>query len=67
MKPLIPRTPAELERECLGTIAGVARDIERSAMNGESDAVNTHFNFMKAQMRRLEVIRTTVRGAPRTI
>lgn len=63
----IPQTQAELERECFGTIAGVARDIERAAMNGDAATVNTHFDFLKKQINRLDVIRTTARQAPRTI
>ena len=67
MKNPIPQTSEELERECLGTIASVARDIERAAMNSDAATVNTHFDFLKTQMKRLETIRTTVRQAPRTI
>ena len=58
---MIVQTPEELERECLGTIANVARDIEREAMDGNASALWTQFDFLKAQMRRLEVIRTTIR------
>ena len=63
----IPQTQEELERECFGTIAGVARDIERAAMNSDAATVNTHFDFLKKQINRLDVIRTTVCQAPRTI
>lgn len=62
-----PQTPEELRRECLGTIAGVARDMERCAMDGKTDALKTHFDFLKIQMRRLETIMTTVRQPPREL
>lgn len=57
----IAQTPQELERECLGTIARVAQDIERNAMNGDAAAVETHFDFLKAQMKRMDVIRKSAR------
>lgn len=60
-------TPEEMERECLGTIAGTARDIERSAMDGKVDAMKVHFDFMKVQMRRLETIMGTVQQKARMI
>lgn len=62
-----PQTPEELQRDCLGTIAGSARDIERCAMDGKTDALNTHFDFLRVQMRRLETIMTTVRQPPREL
>lgn len=61
MKNPIPQTSEELERECLGTIASVARDIERAAMNGDAATVNTHFDFLKKQINRLDVIMTSIR------
>ena len=65
MKHPTPKTPEEMERECLGVIAGVARDIERAAMEGNASALETHFSFMKAQVKRLDLNRTSVRQAPR--
>lgn len=60
-----PQTPEELKRECLGTIAGAGRDIERTAMEGSVDALKTHVDFLEVQMRRLETIMTAVRTGPR--
>lgn len=60
MKNPIPQTPEELERECLGTIANVARDIERAAMESKPEVVKTQMRFLKVQMERLETIRGTV-------
>ena len=58
---VIPRTPEEMERECLGVIARAAADVERTAMNGDVAGVNVHFNFLKLQIERLYTIRHTIR------
>ena len=62
-----PQTPEELERECLGTIARAAQDMERCAMEMDVAGLRVHFDFVKAQMNRLDVIRTTVRQTPRVL
>jgi len=48
-------------RECLGTIARTARDIEDCAMQQDTFGLETHFNFLKAQMNRLNIIKSTTR------
>ena len=60
-----PQTPEELERECLGTVIRVCRDIERCAEAMDATGVEIHFDFLKKQMARLDVIRKTVRQKPR--
>ena len=59
-----PQTPEELERECLGTIIRVCRDIERCAEGMDAAGVTVHFDFLKKQMNRLDVIRTNTRQKP---
>lgn len=61
MIPPTPQTPNELMRECLGTIARTARDIEDCAMQQDTFGLETHFNFLKAQMNRLNIIKSTTR------
>ena len=63
----VAQTPEELRRECLGTIAGAAKDIERCAMDGKVDALKVQFEFLKVQMRRLETITGTARQKARMI
>ena len=67
MKHPTPQSPKEMERECLGSIARVAADIERCAMNGDTGELEVQFNFLKSQMNRLDVIRKTIRQAPREL
>ena len=64
MKHPTPQTPEELERECLGTIIRACRDIERCADGMDVAGVNVHFDFLKKQMNRLDVIRTNIRQKP---
>lgn len=60
MKPT-QQTPEELERECMGTIISVCRDIERNAGEMDAAGVKVQFEFLKKQMARLDMIRTNIR------
>ena len=53
---MIARTPAEMERECLGAIWRVCDTMARFAEAGDTEAVRTWYGFLKAHMRRLEII-----------
>lgn len=55
-----PQNADEMMRECLGTIARAARDIENAAMAMNLNAVEVHFNFLKAQMNRVNVLKRNV-------
>ena len=63
----IPQTPEEMQRETLGVIAGVCRDMERCAMEQDVVGLKTHYGFLKTTMGRLDVIMTTIRQAPREL
>lgn len=56
-----PHTPDEMIRDTLGVIARVARDIEDTAMQGDTASLSTHYNFLKIQMERLHTIQHTIR------
>ena len=56
-----PQSQDDMMRECMGTIARVCQDMERCAMNGDEAGLIVHFNFIKAQMNRLDTIQKTVR------
>lgn len=62
-----PQTPEDMEREALGTIISVCRDIERSAEDMDVAGVKTHYNFLRTVMGRLDVIRNTVQQRPRSL
>lgn len=62
-----PQTPEEMERETLGVIAGVCRDMERCAMAQDVVGLKTNYGFLKTTMGRLDVIMTTIRQAPREL
>lgn len=59
-----PQTPEELERDCMGTIIGVCRDIERNAEAMNAAGVKVQFEFLKKQVTRLDMIRSNIRRKP---
>ena len=63
----MPQTPEELVRETLGVLAGVCRDMERCAMDGDVVGLKTHYGFFKTTMGRLDVIQSAIRQAPREL
>lgn len=58
---MIVQTPEELERETLGTVIGICRDMERCAEKMDVAGLEVHFNFLKVTMGRLETIRKNIR------
>ena len=63
----MPQTPEELVRETLGVLAGVCRDMERCAMDGDVVGLKTHYGFFKTTMGRLDVILANVRVEKREL
>ena len=63
----VPQTQAELERDTLGVLAGICRDMERCAMEQDVAGLKTHYGFFKTTMGRLDVIMTTVQRKPREL
>lgn len=59
-----PRSPDEMARETMGTIIGVCRDMERCAEAMDVNGLNIHYDFLKTTMRRLDVIRMSIRQRP---
>jgi hypothetical protein len=55
-----PQTPEEMQRNALGVLAGICRDMENCAMEGDVERLKTHYGFFKTTMGRLDVIMTTV-------
>ena len=55
---MIARTPAEMERECLGAIWRVCDSMAHAAENGDRERLTACLGFLKAHMRRLEIIGT---------
>lgn len=53
---MIPRTPMEMERECLGAIWRVCDTMARAAEDGDKERLKACLGFLKAHMRRLEII-----------
>lgn len=56
-----PQTPDEMTRECMGCIARVCEDMARCAMNVDKGALETHYNFLRVQMNRLDTIERAAR------
>lgn len=54
---MIAQTPMEMERECLGAIWRVCDTMAQFAEACDTEAVRTWYGFLKAHMRRLEIIR----------
>lgn len=52
----IAQTSDEMIRECLGSIARVAKDVEDAAMQQDLPGLDIHYNFLVTQMKRLKVI-----------
>lgn len=59
-----PQTPEEMQRDTLGVLAGICRDMERCAMEQDVVGLKTHYGFFKTTMGRLDVIMTNIRQAP---
>ena len=59
-----PQSPEDMQRETLGVIAGICRDMERCAMAQDVVGLKTHYGFFKTTMGRLDVIMNCVRQAP---
>ena len=57
-------TPEEMQRDTLGVLAGICRDMERCAMDGDVAGLKTHYGFFKTTMGRLDVIMTSIRREP---
>ena len=63
----VPQTPEEMQRDTLGVLAGICRDMERCAMDGDVVGLKTHYGFFKTTMGRLDVIMTSIRQVPREL
>ena len=59
-----PQTPEEMQRDTLGVLAGICRDMERCAMAQDVVGLKTHYGFFKTTMGRLDVIMTNIRQVP---
>ena len=59
-----PQTPEEMQRDTLGVLAGICRDMERCAMAQDVVGLKTHYGFFKTTMGRLDVILSAIRQAP---
>ena len=59
-----PQTPEEMQRDTLGVLAGICRDMERCAMAQDVVGLKTHYGFFKTTMGRLDVIMTSIRREP---
>lgn len=59
-----PQTPEEMQRDTLGVLTGICRDMERCAMDGDVVGLKTHYGFFKTTMGRLDVIMTSIRREP---
>ena len=59
-----PQSPSEMQRDTLGVLAGICRDMERCAMDVDVVGLKTHYGFFKTTMGRLDVIMTSIRKAP---
>lgn len=59
-----PQSPEDMERETLGVIIGICRDMERSAEEMDVARLRTHYGFLRTTMGRLDVIRTSIRQKP---
>ena len=64
MKHPVPQTPEEMQRDTLGVLAGICRDMERCAMEQDVVGLKTHYGFFKTTMGRLDVIMSAIRQAP---
>jgi hypothetical protein len=53
-----------MQRDTLGVLAGICRDMERCAMDGDVVGLKTHYGFFKTTMGRLDVIMTSIRREP---
>lgn len=62
-----PQTSEEMQRDTLGVLAGICRDMERCAMAQDVVGLKTHYGFFKTTMGRLDVIMTSIRQAPREL
>jgi len=60
----IPQTPEELERDCLGTIWRVCDDMIRCIQQGDEAGLDVHYDFLRKQMNRLQIIKGTKRRRP---
>ena len=60
-----PQTPEDMQRDTLGVLAGICRDMERCAMEQDVVGLKTHYGFFKTTMGRLDVIMGSIRQAPR--
>ena len=56
-----------MQRDTLGVLAGICRDMERCAMDGDVVGLKTHYGFFKTTMGRLDVIMTSIRQGPREL
>ena len=62
-----PQTPEEMQRDTLGVLAGICRDMERCAMAQDVVGLKTHYGFFKTTMGRLDVIMTSIRQGLREL
>lgn len=60
----IPQTPEELERDCLGTIWRVCDDMIRCIQQGDEAGLDVHYDFLRKQMNRRELIRKHMKQSP---
>lgn len=62
-----PQTPEEMQRDTLGVLAGICRDMERCAMEQDVAGLKVHYGFFKTTMGRLDVIMGSIRQAPKEL
>ena len=63
----LQQSPDEMARDCMGTIARACADMERCAMDGDYSGLKVHFDFVRIQMGRLDIIRRDIRQKPREL
>lgn len=63
----IPRSAEDLERETMGTIIGICRDMARCAWDMDVSGVQTQYGILTGEMGKLDVIETAVRKGPMAI
>ena len=57
-------TPEDMIRECLGSISRVAANVIDDAMDNNIPSLKVHYNFLKSQMARLEVLEKNIPRKP---
>lgn len=58
------QTPQDMERETLGNIARLCRNMERYAMAWDFQMLTVNYESLQTQMRCLDIIRKNIRQTP---